>query len=79
MTVETTSRIKELVEKAETDSSGRWVPTTSLEKYTEAVIKECIAVVKETPTHCAFTTHDIGIVQCTIDKSITHIKQHFNL
>ena len=72
-------KLKTLTDKAKTDSSGRWVSTQDLEDYTEVVIKECINIVKLTPKHCAFTTHDLGIVECTIDKTVATLKKHFNL
>ena len=50
-----------------------------LEKFAEALVKECIATVKETPTHCAFTTRDLDIVQCTIQKSVEILKDKFQV
>lgn len=49
-----------------------------LEKFADLLIAECIEVVKNTPTHCAYTTHDLPIVQCTIRKSVEELKKHFN-
>jgi hypothetical protein len=50
-----------------------------LEKLIEITIKECVVAIKNTPTHCAFTTHDLGTVQCTIDKTIETVYNHFNM
>jgi len=42
-------------------------------------IRECLQAVKETPTSCAITTYDLGIVECTIQKSLDQITNKFNL
>lgn len=39
-------QIKELTQKAITDSSGKWVRADQLEEYTKLVVQECIANVK---------------------------------
>jgi hypothetical protein len=62
-------RIKEL----ELSSNG------DLTKFALLLLNECILVVNETPTHCAYTTYDLGTVNCTISKSIETIKKHFEL
>jgi hypothetical protein len=49
-----------------------------LEKFAELMLKECIRVVENTPTHCAYTTHDLSTVECTIRKSVEELKKHFN-
>ena len=72
-------KAKELIEKVGTDTSGRWISTDQAEILVEATIEECITAVKNTPKHCAYTTHDLGTVDCTIDKSVQSIKQHFNI
>lgn len=38
--------IKELAQKAITDSSGKWVRADQLEEYTKLVVQECITNVK---------------------------------
>ena len=45
----------------------------------DLTVKECLNLVDQTPTNCAFTTHDLNIVQCTIDKSLEQITKKFNL
>ena len=50
-----------------------------LEKFADLIVKECIKAVEQTPKHCAYTTHDLGIVNCTIDKSVTALKEKFQL
>ena len=49
------------------------------QKFAELIINECITAVKNTPKHCAYTTFQESIVDCTVDMSVQSIKQHFNL
>jgi len=62
---------------ANTDTSGRWVNSTGFEKFADALVSECIAVVENTGKQCAFTTFDLGVVNCTIAKSVEAIKEKF--
>lgn len=39
-------RVKELVEKVGTDSSGKWVSTDKMEEYTKLVIAECVKIIE---------------------------------
>ena len=48
-----------------------------LQEFAELIIKECIEVIKTTPRHCAFTTHDLGMVECTINKVVETVRNHF--
>ena len=76
-------RIKEIWEKATVSTWPRPGKFTAgeydyhLEKFAELIWQEAIDTVKETPTHCAFTTHQIGVVQCTIDKSVEVLEKKF--
>jgi hypothetical protein len=72
-------RIQELIKEVKTDTSGRWVDTSELPVLVEKIVRECTDVVKHTPKHCAHTTYDLGIVNCTIEKSVDEILGHFNL
>lgn len=67
-------RINELAREA-----GYPAPELALrmQKMVDLVIKECIVAIEKTPTHCAFTTHDLGTVQCTIQKTVETVKDHF--
>jgi hypothetical protein len=61
-------------------AGGSHYPTvggTTLEKFAELLIEECIQVVKDTPLHCAKTTFQEGIVKCTIDQSVAALRKHF--
>ena len=73
------NRIEQLVREVKTDTSGRWVDTSELPLLTEKIVRECMDVVKQTPKHCAHTTYDLGIVNCTIEKSVDTMLGHFNL
>lgn len=76
-------RVKKLAEQArkhfsKTETSGEfWV--FDEEKFAKLIIQECITAVQNTPKHCAFTTFQEGIVDCTVEMSVQSIKQHFNL
>ena len=48
-----------------------------LQEFAELVIEECITAIKETPRHCAYTTYDSGVVECTIQKAVETVKNHF--
>jgi hypothetical protein len=72
-------KINNLVQSTKTDISGKWVSTDKIVNVVEATVKECIAVVEKTPTHCAYTTHDLGTVTCTIRKSVESLKNHFEV
>ena len=48
-----------------------------LQEFAELIIKECVEVIKTTPRHCAFTTHDLGMVECTIQKVVETVTNHF--
>lgn len=48
-----------------------------LQKFADLMLEECITVVKDTGTQCAITSHDLGVVQCTIQKSVDALRDHF--
>ncbi len=45
----------------------------------DLTLKECLDLIENTPQHCAFTTHDLKTVNCTIQKSLDQITEKFNL
>lgn len=63
-------KIKKIVERAKTDTSGRWISTEDVYQLLKDVTDESITAVKNTGKQCAYTTHDNGIVDCTIAKSV---------
>ena len=50
-----------------------------LEKFADLLIEEVIKTVESTPKHCAYTTHDLGTVDCTINKVIETVKDKFQV
>lgn len=48
-----------------------------LERFAELMLEECIVVVKNTGKQCAYTTHDLPVVECTIQKSVDALRNHF--
>lgn len=54
-------------------------PEFDYKKFAESIVQECINVVEQTPTHCAFTTYDYPTVICTISKSVEFLKTEFGL
>lgn len=72
-------KINNLVQSTKTDTSGKWVNIDSLENLIERVVKECIDVVESAPTHCAFTTHDLSTVECTLGKASEQLHIHFGI
>lgn len=50
-----------------------------LNKLIDLVVEECLDSVDQTPVHCAITTYDLNVVECTIQKSLDTITEKFNL
>ena len=50
-----------------------------LQQYADLIIAECINVLKteHSVKHCAYTTYQLGIVECTVDKAEKAIRNHF--
>ena len=73
-------RIDKLMVKAGAYFGGEGVDYNNFDpkKFAELIIQECIEAVENTPTHCAYTTFQLGIVECTIDKSVETLYNHFN-
>ena len=53
------------------------INSDTLEQFAKLLIEECIRVVENTPTTCAYTTHDLVAVKCTIGNSVAALKEHF--
>jgi hypothetical protein len=70
-------RIQEIASEVgfKTDVSGRWLPSDSFEKFVDTLLDECIKVVSQSPTSCAFTTFDLGVVECTIKKCTEELRK----
>jgi hypothetical protein len=72
--------MKQKIHDLALEAGGSHYPTVggaTLEKFAELLIAECIRVVEATPRHCAMTTFQESIVDCTIDASVKALKEHF--
>lgn len=74
-----TEEIKSLVQEYVNDTSGKWMQINDIERMVEDILRECIRIIEDCPTTCAFTTHDLGTVQCTIDKAAEQVRKKFGL
>lgn len=70
---------QQLIENVKKDTSGKWINIADAEQLVNDVIEQAIAAVEGTGTQCAFTTHDLIAVQCTIAKSVQALKDHFGV
>lgn len=70
---------KDLLTKISTDVSGKWISADKLDQIIQIVAQECVDIVSETPKHCAYTTHDLGTVECTIGHSVKMLQEKFSL
>jgi len=71
--------IKELVTNTKADTSGKWINREDVEDLLYKVLRECVTIVEDTPRHCAFTTHDLGLVECTVEMSAEQLRKRFGL
>ena len=74
--------MKEIVDRIALEVGGAHYPEVGgelLQRFAKRLVEECVEVINLTPTHCAFTTHDYGVVKCTIEKSVTTLKEHFKV
>ena len=75
----TSEPIKQIVKEAKTDISGKWLSAENVEDLLYNVLQDCVTVIEDTPLHCAYTTHDVGTVQCTIEKTVELVRNKFGL
>jgi len=72
--------MKKKIKELALEAGGSTYPEVGgkiLERFAELVINECIDAVRDTGKQCAYTTYDLGVVNCTINKSIEGIKERF--
>lgn len=53
-------------------------PTTNHEnheKFAQLIINDCIRSIVDMPNHCAYTTFQLGIVDCAKQQAIDEIKK----
>jgi len=72
--------VKTLIDTVGTDISRKWISAEKLETFAKDVIVECLKQIEVANSqHCAYTTFDLGIVNCAKEKITDHIKEHFNV
>ena len=72
--------MKQKIKELALEAGGSFYPEVGgvvLEKFAELMLQECVKAVLSTPTHCAFTTFQEGIVKCTISMSVETMVAHF--
>ena len=69
---------KRLIELA-TQAKIGMVSEPRLQEYATLIMEECITVLKteNNVKHCAYTTFQLGIVECTIERAENAIRNHF--
>ena len=73
---------KEILKELALQAGGSHYPDVggaTLEKFAELLVKECIKVISATPAHCATTTFQLSIVECTIAKSVEALEKRFEI
>jgi hypothetical protein len=73
---------KELFKEIALQAGGSHYPGVggeTLERFADLLLQEVIKAVESTPRHCAYTTYDLGVVECTIEKTINTIKERFEV
>lgn len=75
----TNDKIRELIKRAGTDSSGKWVSVDNAEELVRLVVAECYIAIENTNTHHVYTTFDEGLVKQTIRNSKDAVQQHFGV
>jgi len=61
----------------ETIEADKW---SAAEKFAELLLREAIDIIEKAPTqHCAYTTYDKTVVDCTVQKIITALHSEFEL
>lgn len=72
--------VKALVDAVGTDISGKWISAEKIEQLVHDVLQECLIQIEVANSqHCAYTTFDLGIVNCVKEKITNHLKQHFEV
>jgi hypothetical protein len=75
-------KMKEKIKEIALQAGGSHYPEVGgdlLQKFSDLLLAEVIQVVENTPKHCAYTTFQESIVECTIATSIETLKTHFDI
>lgn len=73
---------KELFKEIALQAGGSHYPEVGgqlLNQFADLLLAEVIKTIESTPKHCAFTTYDLGTVECTIAKAVETVKQRFEV
>lgn len=71
-------KFRELMARAISGLEDNYSTEDFANKFAELIFQECINAVENTPTHCAYTTFQLDLVKCTIDKSVETLYTHFD-
>jgi hypothetical protein len=74
--------MNKVLEEISLQAGGSHYPTINplmQEAFARMIIAKCVDIVKETGTHCAHTTFDLSIVDCTREQIATAICKHFQV
>ena len=72
-------KINDMINKAGTDVSGKWMSLEQAKKLAEVMVEECLIAVDKTDKQHIYTTFDQNMVTATIEKSKKAINQHFGV
>lgn len=68
-------KFKELADKAELPYQVEY--GDHYQRFADLIVEELAKAVEETGRQCAYTTHDLGVVECTIAKCVDVVKHYF--
>jgi 2C-methyl-D-erythritol 2,4-cyclodiphosphate synthase len=71
-----------VLEEISLQAGGSHYPTINprmQEAFARIIIAKCVDIVKQAGTHCAHTTFDLGIVECTREEIAAAICEHFQV
>lgn len=72
-------KIQRLAEEAGFSKTYGAQEIDRLEQLVMLVVKDCLREVRETDVRHAYTTYDLGIIESTIERSITNICKAYDL
>ena len=73
---------KEILKEIALQAGGSHYPEVggaTLEKFAELLLEKVIEVVQTSPRHCAYTTYDLGVVECTLKTVAKLIETEFGI
>ena len=70
-------RIRELYKQAAGKDWAYDFDPAFAEIFAELIVEECVKIVENTGKQCAYTTYDLGVVECTIRQISQNLKQEF--